>query len=85
MFVEMNEPLPLGSEVRVRFSFEGSDAEIIARGEVNRHHFLNFADQRDKSPQSMVGMGVRFSTFEEDGRELLGLGVTRLSIAKTMH
>ena len=84
MFVEMPEPLPLGSEVRVRFSTPDSDAEIVARGEIKGHYYFNYSD-RDRAARSMVGMGVRFHAFEQDGQEMLGLSLTRLKTTRTMH
>ncbi len=84
IFVELPEPLPLGSEVRVRFSTPDSDAEIVARGEVKGHYYLNYAD-RQQSPRSLVGMGVRFHAFEQDGQEMLGLSLTRMKTTRTTH
>jgi hypothetical protein len=82
MFVELPEPLPLGSEVKVRFSTPDSDAEIVVRGEIKGHYFLNYA-AKNRDPRSLVGMGVRFSAFEQDGRETLGLSLTRMSMRTT--
>jgi len=84
MFVELPEPLPLGSEVRVRFSTPESDAEIVARGEIKGHYYLNYSD-REQGPRSLVGMGVRFHAFEQDGQEVLGLSLTRMKTTRTMH
>src|SRR5262245_62245485 len=44
IFVEMTEPLPLGSAVKVHFTVPDSQGELVARGEVKRHYFLHFSD-----------------------------------------
>lgn len=82
MFLEVSEPLPLGSEVRVHFSMPDSDGEIVARGEVKRHYFLNFSDA--EGPRTMTGMGVRFTTFEEEGETCLDHTLDHLAI-RTLH
>ena len=76
IMLEMADPLPLGTEVRVHFAMPDSQSRIVARGEVKNHYFLNFAGAR--GAQSLTGMGVRFTSFESDTDLLLGLGVTRL-------
>jgi hypothetical protein len=55
-----------------------SQASIIARGEVKNHYFLNFSD--GAGPRSLTGMAVRFTGFEAESGELLGLGLTRMRI-----
>jgi hypothetical protein len=55
-----------------------SMATIVARGEVKNHYFLNFSDAGGQ--RSLTGMAVKFSEFEADSRELMGLGMTRMRI-----
>ena len=62
ILLEMSDPLPLGTRVRVHFSIAESQASIVARGEVKNHYFLNFADGSEA--RSLTGMAVRFSEFE---------------------
>jgi hypothetical protein len=69
VFVETAEPLPLGTTVRVHFCFPGSDAEIVASGEIKNHCFLNFADAT--GPRAITGMGIRFSGFLADSEGIL--------------
>jgi hypothetical protein len=78
ILLEMSDPLPLGSEVRVHFAMPDSQASIVARGEVKNHYFLNFSD--DGRARSLSGMAVRFTEFERESGEILGLGLTRMRI-----
>jgi len=81
MFVEMSEPLPLGCVVRIHFAMPDSDGEIVARGEVKRHYFLNFAD--GEGQRQMTGIGVRFTRFEA-GEHQYGENLGRLAL-RTLH
>jgi hypothetical protein len=78
IFIETIEPMPLGAAVRVHFAMPESSAEIVACGEVKNHYFLNFAESAQGprcQPQSIAGMGVRFTRFEADGQEALARGL----------
>jgi len=77
IMVEVAQPLPLGTEVRVFFSVPESPARIIARGEVKNHYFLNFADPAGRK-RALTGMGVRFTGFESENDLMGGLGISRL-------
>jgi hypothetical protein len=77
MMLEIQEPLPLGTEVRVHFSMPDSHSQIIAKGEVKNHYFLNYSD-RSGGPHALTGMGIRFIEFESDGDALLGMGLARM-------
>src|SRR5205807_10629854 len=57
IMLETQDPLPLGTEVRVHFSMPDSHSEIVARGEVKNHYFLNFADSSG-SAHLLTAMGV---------------------------
>ena len=81
ILIEMSDPMPLGTEVRVHFFMADSQATIIARGEVKNHYFLNFADSTG-SAHSLTGMGIRFTEFESDSDALLGMGLSRI---RTLH
>jgi len=78
ILVEIQEPLPLGTEVRVHFWMPDSQASIIAKGDVKNHYFLNFAD--GQGTRSLTGMAIRFTAFEADSEEVYGLGLTRMRI-----
>ena len=45
IMLEVQDPLPLGTEVRVHFSMPDSQSQIIARGEVKNH-------KRDNTPDT---------------------------------
>lgn len=77
MMVEVREPLPLGTQVQVFFSLPDSHARVSARGEVKNHYFLNFADGKG-GVRAMMGMGLRFSSFESESDLTMGMGVSRL-------
>ena len=81
IMLEVSDPLPLGTEVRVHFSMPDSHSQIVARGEVKNHYFLNFADSTG-SAHSLTGMGIRFTEFEIDSDAMLGLGLSRF---RTLH
>jgi hypothetical protein len=78
ILIEMPDPMPLGTAVRVHFFMPDSQATIIARGEVKNHYFLNFNDAA--GPRSLTGMAIKFSAYEADASEMLGLGLTRMRI-----
>ena len=70
ILIELPEPMPLGTEVRVHFFMADSQATIIARGEVKNHYFLNYADAT--GPRAVAGMGIRFVAFEDTSEVALG-------------
>ena|SRR5205085_900654 len=78
ILIEISDPMPLGTAVRVHFFMPDSEASIVARGEVKNHYFLNFSDE--SGPRTLTGMAIRFTTFEDDSQEMLGLGLTRLRV-----
>jgi hypothetical protein len=78
ILIEMQEPMPLGTAVRVHFMMQDSQATIIARGEVKNHYFLNFSDGTGQ--RSLTGMAIKFTEFEAESEELLGLGLVRMRI-----
>jgi len=80
IFLETFDPLPLGSEVRVHFEIPDSNGEVVAVGEVKNHYYLNY--HQDGAPRSLMGMGVRFKAFEEDGADALERGLTGF---RTLH
>ncbi|MCS6911925.1 MAG: PilZ domain-containing protein [Myxococcales bacterium] len=77
IMLEVRDPLPLGTEVRVHFSMPDSPAEIVARGEVKNHYFFNFSDGQGTA-HALMGMGIRFLEFENDGDTRLGIGLARM-------
>jgi len=78
ILLEVDEPLPLGTRVEIVFSMPGSQATIVARGDVKNHYFLNFADAN--GPRSLTGMAVRFTEFEPEAKTDLDSGLSRLRI-----
>jgi hypothetical protein len=80
IFLELREPLPLGSEVWVHFAIPDAQGELIAHGEVKRHYFLQF--NAEDGPRALTGMGVRFKSFEDDGEERLDASLGQL---RTLH
>lgn len=80
MFLESREPLPLGCEVLVHFSIADDGVEIVARGEVKNHYFLNYNDAT--GPRAVSGMGIRFLEFE---RETQSLQADALNAKRVLH
>ncbi len=66
ILLELSEPLPLGTQVRVFFSAADSSASIVARGEVKNHYYLNFSDGGEF--RSLTGMAIKFTQFEADSK-----------------
>jgi PilZ domain len=65
MFIEMADPLPLGTVITVCFPAAG-DGELRARGEVKHHYCFNYADA-DGEPSLARGIGLRFLEFFPHG------------------
>jgi hypothetical protein len=80
MFLESREPLPLGCPVLVHFAIADDGIEIVARGEVKNHYFLNYNDAT--GPRSVSGMGIRFLEFE---RETQALQADALNATRVLH
>src|SRR4051794_34312084 len=59
ILIEISDPMPLGTSVRVHFFMADSQATIIARGEVKKHHFLNFNDPGGQAAPTRMGNRVR--------------------------
>jgi hypothetical protein len=84
ILLEIQEPLPLGTRVRVHFCMQSTarvadeGPTIVARGEVKNHYFLNFAD--DSGPRSLTGMAIRFTEFETDSRDHFAQGIGTLRV-----
>jgi hypothetical protein len=78
IFIEIRDPLPLGSRVRVSFLNPQETTEIVALGEVKNHYFINF--MHEGTTQSVIGMAVRFVSFEEDSRLALSDCLNRLRV-----
>jgi hypothetical protein len=65
MFIEMVDPLPLGSVITVCFDGAG-DGEMRARGEVKHHYCFNYGGA-DGEPAVARGIGLRFVEFPPHG------------------
>lgn len=62
MFIETLDPYPLGSQLRITFSFPGNQMEMTALGEVVHICFMNRS--ASGSPRKLLlGMGVHFISF----------------------
>jgi hypothetical protein len=68
ILVEMSYAPPLGTVVTVHFQSgceDGVRDELVARGEVKHHHYLNFADGDEAA--SARAIGLRFLEFVDAG------------------
>lgn len=65
MFIEMADPLPLGSVITICFR-GGADGELRARGEVKHHYCFNYGGE-DGEPALARGIGLRFLEFSPHG------------------
>jgi hypothetical protein len=59
MFVELREPYPLGTRVRVTFAAPGVGTEVTVEAEVRYQCFINYCGPGG-TRQGLRGMGVRF-------------------------
>ena len=81
IFVETSEPLPIGHPVQVHFRFPEGGAEIVASGEVKNHYFFNFVNATlGAAPQSIAGMGIRFTEFLTGGGSILEATLIRFRV-----
>jgi hypothetical protein len=69
MFIETNDPYPLGSRMKITFSRQENDTEMTALAEVAHLCLLN-QTAAGGNRESMIGMGVRFIGFEQEGLQL---------------
>jgi hypothetical protein len=65
MFIEMADPLPLGSQVTVSFRAAGG-GDLSARGEVKHHYCFNYGGG-DGEMRISRGIGLRFLEFFPHG------------------
>jgi type IV pilus assembly protein PilZ len=80
LFLETRAPLPLGSPLRIYFALPQSEVGISATGQVKNHYFLNYASLVGVA--AVTGMGVRFTSFDDQGEERLE---NRLRSAQVFH
>ena len=66
IFVATREPLPVGTELTLRFASPGDDKPYVLRGRVQWVNELR-ADGKDLNP----GMGVQFLDLQPEERERL--------------
>ncbi len=64
MFIEMADPLPLGSVITI--CFPAGEGELRARGEVKHHYCFNYGDETGE-PAVARGIGLRFLEFFPHG------------------
>jgi Tfp pilus assembly protein PilZ len=62
MFVETQDPFPLGSKMKITFSYPNRDTEMTAEAEVVHLCFLNRTPAGDRR-RVISGMGIRFGKF----------------------
>ena len=81
IFLQLEHPLPLGTPIRVWFDHPAGTACIAAVGEVKNHYFLQLGG--GDTTRQIIGMGVRFTAFEDYGPETVAL--TRHCGDATLH
>jgi hypothetical protein len=69
IFLELQDPLPLGAAVRVCFPVPDGSGEVVASGEVKNHYFINYT--HGGSSRAVSGMAVRFTSFENESHHVL--------------
>jgi hypothetical protein len=78
IFLELPDPLPLGATVRVCFPVPDGSGEVVATGEVKNHYFINYT--QGGSTRAVAGMAVRFTSFENEGHDVLADCLTRMRV-----
>jgi hypothetical protein len=78
VFLELADPLPLGSTVRVCFPVPDGSGEVVATGEVKNHYFINYT--QGGSSRAVAGMAVRFTAFESEGHAVLSDCLARMRV-----
>jgi len=63
IFLETRDPLPIGSQLRMRLGHGFGVSQITALGTVKNQYYLHYASPSGKG--FMSGMGVRFDGFED--------------------
>ena len=69
IFLELQDPLPLGAAVRVCFPVPDGSGEVVATGEVKNHYYINYT--HDGANRAVAGMAVRFTSFENESHHVL--------------
>ncbi len=64
MYVEMSDPLPIGSVVTVNFQIPDSHGVMAVQAEVKHHYAFNYNINGD--PAFTRGIGLRFLEFLSD-------------------
>jgi hypothetical protein len=78
IFLELSDPLPLGTTIRVCFPVPDGSGEVVAVGEIKNHYFINYA--QDGVSKAVAGMAVRFTSFESDSHRILEDCLGRLRV-----
>jgi len=78
IFLEVSDPLPLGSTLRVCFPVPDGSGEVVAVGEVKNHYFINYT--KEGVNRSVTGMAVRFTDFEADSGRVLNDCLSRMRV-----
>lgn len=78
IFLELNDPLPLGATLRVCFPVPDGSGEVVAVGEVKNHYFINYS--QNGVSKAVAGMAVRFTSFESDSNRILEDCLSRLRV-----
>jgi hypothetical protein len=78
IFLELQDPLPLGATVRVCFPVPDGSGEIVATGEVKNHYFINYT--QGGASRAVAGMAVRFTSFENESHHVLADCLNRMRV-----
>jgi hypothetical protein len=78
IFLELPDPLPLGSVVRVCFPVPDGSGDVVATGEVKNHYFINYT--QGGTSRAVAGMAVRFTSFENESHHVLADCLSRMRV-----
>ncbi|MCB9558687.1 MAG: PilZ domain-containing protein [Deltaproteobacteria bacterium] len=76
--IELADPLPLGTELRVRFTAPNG-TEIVAIGCVRNHYVFNYATRQRY--RQLRGIGIRFTAFDGAAETRLRRVLDRMQVA----
>jgi uncharacterized protein (TIGR02266 family) len=77
IFIRTDEPEPVGTTLKMRFTPHGADEPLQVEGRVV---WVNEPDEADPSADPDNGMGVRFVDLEPELRERLVAMVRRIAL-----
>lgn len=78
MFLETDKPLPVGTQIEMKFDLPGAGA-VHAKGVV-KHHQPLLIEEKGTGQKELLGMGIAFLRLEGEGSQALAEQVKQLTL-----